>query len=194
MKNKWLWLLPVVLLFLVSCGKAKETTKASTIDTADTDEMTIYLVRHGKTWFNTMNQVQGFCDSPLTEDGEEQAKLVGEGLEEVVFSTAFSSDLGRQRNTAKLILEQNNQETPQVSENNGFREKNFGSFEGQSNDVMNIAVAEAMNWDYPKDSDELWDFLKEKLSEEELANKVAEVDRSRTNCIYVYSIAQSKYI
>ena len=29
-------------------------------------DVTIYLVRHGKTFFNTTGQVQGWADSPLT--------------------------------------------------------------------------------------------------------------------------------
>jgi probable phosphoglycerate mutase len=45
---------------------------------------------------------------------------------------------------------------------------------------MNLAVAKSLNLDYPEGSDELWDFLKEQLTEEELANKVAEVDPTKT--------------
>ena len=28
---------------------------------------TTYLMRHGQTLFNTLNRIQGWCDSPLTE-------------------------------------------------------------------------------------------------------------------------------
>lgn len=28
--------------------------------------ITVYLVRHGQTWFNHFNKMQGWCDSPLT--------------------------------------------------------------------------------------------------------------------------------
>ena len=31
--------------------------------------ITLYLVRHGKTFLNTTDQVQGWIDSPLTEKG-----------------------------------------------------------------------------------------------------------------------------
>ena len=27
----------------------------------------LYLMRHGQTLFNTLNRIQGWCDSPLTE-------------------------------------------------------------------------------------------------------------------------------
>ena len=33
-----------------------------------------YLMRHGQTLFNVRRKIQGACDSPLTEQGIEQAK------------------------------------------------------------------------------------------------------------------------
>ncbi|MGH1648888.1 histidine phosphatase family protein [Enterococcus gilvus] len=181
MKKKLVGLLFLMSILLVAAGTVTSgVSEAAAKEAKQPKETTIYLVRHGKTWFNTQNQVQGFCDSLLTEEGEAQAKLVGEGLKEVKFRAAYSGDLGRQRKTAQLILEQNNKKTPQIIENKGFREKNFGGFEGQSNDDMNLAVAKSLNLDYPEGSDELWDFLKEQLTEEELANKVAEVDPTKT--------------
>ena len=178
MKKFQLVLLTGLALLLTACGSSaaeKESTTASTTEKTS-ESITVYLVRHGKTWFNTMNQVQGYSDSPLTEIGEKQAKAVGEGLKDVTFTSAFSSDLARQRNTAKLILEENSGEVPELTELIGFREKNFGSFEGQSNDAMNIAVAEDLKLEYPTDSDELWAFLKEQLGEKELADHIAKVD------------------
>lgn len=165
-------LVALLSIGLVGCGNNEEPEAATNED----KEVTIYLVRHGKTWFNTTNQVQGYCDSPLTEVGEEQAKKVGVGLKDIDFVGAYSSDLGRQRNTAKLILEQNDKETPDITEINGFREKNFGSFEGRSNDNMNLDIVKTMGVEYPEDGDELWAFLKETLGEEGLVNKTAEVD------------------
>ena len=35
-----------------------------------------YLMRHGQTLFNTLNRIQGWCDSPLTEKGQDQARQV----------------------------------------------------------------------------------------------------------------------
>ncbi|MFW7395453.1 histidine phosphatase family protein, partial [Vagococcus fluvialis] len=39
---------------------------------------TIYLTRHGQTLFNLQHKIQGFCDSPLTELGINQAKIAKE--------------------------------------------------------------------------------------------------------------------
>lgn len=36
----------------------------------------VYLMRHGQTLFNELKKVQGWCDSPLTELGKEQARQV----------------------------------------------------------------------------------------------------------------------
>ena len=38
--------------------------------------MKFYLMRHGETLFNTQKRVQGWCDSPLTEKGQDQARQV----------------------------------------------------------------------------------------------------------------------
>ena len=39
---------------------------------------TLYLMRHGQTLFNVRRKVQGWCDSPLTQTGIQQAKIAGE--------------------------------------------------------------------------------------------------------------------
>lgn len=52
------------------------------------------------------------------------------------FDSAYSSDLGRQRNTAKLILAENLNDAPDLVELDGFKEWNYGGFEGKSNAEM----------------------------------------------------------
>lgn len=56
---------------------------------------TLYIVRHGKTMFNTIERVQGWCDTPLTKQGQEGIHYLGKGLKDVDFSFAYSSDSGR---------------------------------------------------------------------------------------------------
>ena len=42
----------------------------------------LYLMRHGQTLFNVRRKIQGWCDSPLTENGVKQAKwLRPEGVD-----------------------------------------------------------------------------------------------------------------
>ncbi len=38
---------------------------------------TLYIVRHGKTMFNTIERVQGWCDTPLTKQGQEGIHYLG---------------------------------------------------------------------------------------------------------------------
>ena len=54
-----------------------------------------YVVRHGQTLFNVLQKVQGWCDSPLTEQGVAVARKLGAGLAATPFSAAYSSDSGR---------------------------------------------------------------------------------------------------
>ena len=94
------------------------------------DELTIYIVRHGKTFFNATGQVQGFCDSPLYEEGVEQAKKVGIGMADMELVAAYCGELGSQRKTAPLILGENSNAVPGVKENIGINGCNSGGYEG----------------------------------------------------------------
>ena len=40
----------------------------------------LYLMRHGQTLFNVRRKIQGWCDSPLTELGKQQALKAKENL------------------------------------------------------------------------------------------------------------------
>ena len=53
--------------------------------------MKIYLVRHGQTLFNQQKKVQGWCDSPLTQEGIQQAIAVSKTLQSIPFEYAYSS-------------------------------------------------------------------------------------------------------
>ena len=106
--------------------------------------MVIFLTRHGKTLFNTVHRVQGWCDTPLTEDGIRVAENLGIGLKEsgIIFDAAYSSDLGRQRDTARLVLDQMGLSNMEVIENRGLRETCFGSWEGELESVRDEAYCE----------------------------------------------------
>lgn len=100
--------------------------------TADSDGVVeIYLIRHGKTIFNTTGLMQGWSDTPLTDEGVDGALKAAAGLADVQFSTAYSSDLGRARSTAGYILAGNNSPyVPRLVELIGLREQGYGIFEG----------------------------------------------------------------
>lgn len=90
----------------------------------------IYLVRHGQTYFNRYNRMQGWSDSPLTELGRAQAVKAGQLLHQVQFDHAYSSDTTRAMNTAKTILAEHQDTTIPYTIMPSFRETSYGYFEG----------------------------------------------------------------
>lgn len=97
------------------------------------DTVTIYFARHGKTLFNTFDVVQGWSDTPLTEQGIEVAKYLGEGLKGIKFDAYYTSDAGRQRQTMQVILNQMGVKNYTINELPGLREVFYGGFEGGPN-------------------------------------------------------------
>lgn len=119
----------------------RQTTvqQAEETDAIDSEPETIrlYFVRHGKTILNTLNRVQGWSDSPLTEAGTNVAKDTAYGLTEIPFDLAYASDRMRAVDTAEIILEINPvSEGVDVVQLQGLRECNYGKYEGEANDVM----------------------------------------------------------
>mgnify|MGYP001172346015 FL=1 len=66
-------------------------------------QFSIYFVRHGQTFFNLYNRMQGWSDSPLTEYGQATATKVGQALANTAFDYYYSSDSKRAIDTAQLI-------------------------------------------------------------------------------------------
>jgi broad specificity phosphatase PhoE len=158
------------LMLIGSFAKAEKADAAK-----KNEEVTIYLIRHGKTFFNTTGQVQGFADSPLTDKGISQAKKLGTGLKDIKFDLAYSSDLGRQRNTAKLILAKNNNKKPKLFEHDGFKEWNYGGYEGKTDKEMWTPNFEENGFKLDDDWSD-YDKLVEKIGDEGIANTIAEND------------------
>ena len=92
----------------------------------------LYFMRHGQTLFNLLRRKQGWCDSPLTELGIEQAKTVGATLRGrgLTFDHAYSSTSERACDTLELAFP--GQPYERVK---GLKEWNFGKFEGASEDL-----------------------------------------------------------
>ena len=91
----------------------------------------LYLMRHGQTLFNLRRKVQGWCDSPLTELGINQAKVAGEYFKDnnIVFDSAYSSTSERACDTLEQVTD-----IP-YTRVRGLKEWNFGRFEGESEDL-----------------------------------------------------------
>jgi len=88
----------------------------------------VFLARHGETFFNRNNFVMGRSDSPLTEEGIRTSKelaqaLVSEGIEAI-----YSSPLGRTVFTANLYA---GALGVPVNLRDGMAELSCGQWEGQ---------------------------------------------------------------
>lgn len=89
--------------------------------------MEIYFVRHGETVWNTEKRFQGLSDSPLTEKGIKQAKLLGEKLKDIDFNKFYSTSLKRANDTANYIKGKREQEVEIFDD---FIEISMGDMEG----------------------------------------------------------------
>jgi broad specificity phosphatase PhoE len=90
----------------------------------------LILVRHGLSWWNLEQRVQGHADIGLTERGHDQAKRVAHAIA-AQWPTAqvISSDLERCRDTATPIARALG---VQLQLDADLRERNFGTWEGLS--------------------------------------------------------------
>ena len=131
MKRIKFLVLAAALLGVVPSMYAQKKNSASKDNT-----VVFYITRHGKTILNTMDRVQGWADTPLTPAGVEVAEYLGKGLQDVSFKSAYSSDLGRARQTARIVLDNKGQKDMPVIEVPQVRETNFGSYEGEYNTRM----------------------------------------------------------
>lgn len=91
---------------------------------------TLYLMRHGQTYFNLWHKIQGSTDSPLTPEGIQQAKNVGKYFKEnhITFDKAYSSTSERACDTLELTTGLTQHQYDRLK---GLKEWGFGSFEAQ---------------------------------------------------------------
>ncbi|MBP3851004.1 MAG: histidine phosphatase family protein [Erysipelotrichaceae bacterium] len=93
---------------------------------------TFYLVRHGQTLFNQRKWIQGWTDSPLTEQGIQTAKRLYQPLQNIPFIVCVSSTSERAVDTAYCMVS----DRMEVHTYKGLKEINFGRIE-----AMPIATA-----------------------------------------------------
>lgn len=91
----------------------------------------LYIMRHGETILNKFDRIQGWADSPLTEQGERQCLESGKLLSKIPFDAIYTSDTQRTINTAKKALSVNENIIPEIHQRMPqLREYYFGQFEG----------------------------------------------------------------
>ncbi|KFI79830.1 histidine phosphatase family protein [Bifidobacterium pseudolongum] len=103
----------------------------------------LHLVRHGQTFFNRYNRLQGWSNSPLTEAGLSDADHAGSLLAGIDFAGAYCSDTTRAQMTAERILDANEQAghtRPTLVADMHFREQFYGYYEGQDMSMAWLAA------------------------------------------------------
>ena len=96
--------------------------------------MRLYITRHGTTEWNIEKRLQGWGDSPLTEEGINRAVSLGESLADVDFDIIYTSPQKRAMETAKLIMGNKN---TKIITHDGLKELRFGIWEGMELDEIN---------------------------------------------------------
>ena len=116
----------------------------------------LFVIRHGETEWNVQRRLQGQSDSPLTENGIEQAKKAASELKYIPFELAFSSDLLRAKRTAEIIAIEHNLT---VTATKMLRERSFGKYEGQPSEILRMfdhlleAMTEQQRFQHKPDED-----------------------------------------
>jgi len=87
--------------------------------------MKIYITRHSKTVWNQEKRLQGRKDSPLVEEGINNAYALRNYLLDIQFDCVYSSPIKRAYDTAKLITDH------EIITDERLLEMDFGIFEGQ---------------------------------------------------------------
>src|SRR5688572_16506233 len=86
----------------------------------------VFLIRHGETAWSLSGQHTGRTDIPLTDQGEQDSRALGERLRSVRFSFVFTSPRKRARRTCELAeLSTFAEVLPDL------REWDYGEYEGQ---------------------------------------------------------------
>ena len=88
----------------------------------------LYLMRHGETLFNVQHKIQGWCDSPLTSTGQQQALKAKQYFlkNNITFDHAYCSTSERCSDTLELITDM------PYTRLKGLKENYYGELEGES--------------------------------------------------------------
>lgn len=93
----------------------------------------VYLLRHGESESNREECYQGSGESPLTQQGQKEARAVSRRLKKIPFAAAFSSELSRAYETAGAIAKPHGIPVEKVR---GLRERSYGHWEGKRFDEI----------------------------------------------------------
>lgn len=91
---------------------------------------TFYLIRHGETEATAGGRICGHLDVDLTEEGVDQAEIVGDWLSVYPMDSIYCSPLKRTVQTADVVAKFT--KLPTFFKHSGLLEKNEGEWEGKT--------------------------------------------------------------
>ena len=91
----------------------------------------LILLRHGESQWNLENRFTGWVDIPLTEKGQEEARIAGEHLQDLPVDKVYTSVLQRAINTSKIALEAAGKPADLPTERSEkLNERHYGDLQG----------------------------------------------------------------
>lgn len=91
----------------------------------------LYFIRHGLSENNKLRRFTGHFDSPLADEGREQAKNAGRNAKGIDIDLIISSPLARALETAKIVGNEIGYPEQKIEINPLLIERNYGALENQ---------------------------------------------------------------
>ena len=111
--------------------------------------MRLIFLRHGKTIYNEQGITQGWCDSPLSAIGKQQALQTHEYLKDMDINRVYCSPSGRTKETLRIVLDR---DIPVIYDER-LKEIHFGIFEEQLESIRMDKEIESPLWYQDLDMD-----------------------------------------
>ncbi len=89
----------------------------------------IYFARHGLSVLNKAGLMAGHTNTPLTDEGREQAKSAGHAAKDLGIDYIVSSPLSRAHETAEIIAKEIGYPVDKIHVSSLFIERNYGPYE-----------------------------------------------------------------
>jgi 2,3-bisphosphoglycerate-dependent phosphoglycerate mutase len=106
---------------------------------------TLYIFRHGQTEDNAEQLFSGWRDSPLTEKGREQSRILAEKLKDKKIDMLISSPQIRAVETMKVAMSKNKAKDLEIHMDERIKERSYGNLQGKSKLELQLS-----NPDYAK--------------------------------------------
>jgi 2,3-bisphosphoglycerate-dependent phosphoglycerate mutase len=102
---------------------------------------TLVMIRHGESTWNVEKRFTGWCNVPLTEHGEADARDAGElmKLRGLKFDVAFTSGLERAWRTLAIALSSSGGSTTEVIKSWRLNERHYGALQGHLKDCPTLS-------------------------------------------------------